>query len=513
MGTKFTAIGSSSTAAAIARHLATSKPCQTPLASGAENPAKPVETPQFSSPRSRIACSVCACAMPATKAVAAKAPTNTDFFMSSSLLSPPSRRSAPEYPGLHDSIPFISSASANLCRFPFAGQAWKWKIAVKMPGSCAHCPEMGRIAKADRHDYVCLRGRPGGFKHASKYHALALANPASASIENIEENRGLANHPPPGGNGNPGALAGATGGSQIEKAASLEPKEYSEPAPRATLSAVTDWNRNRWAWKRAVLADRRLADRAKLLATVLVDTFAHCETGRCNPSNETLAETLGKDVRSIRRAVAELRAAGWIDTRTGRGRGARIAFVFLTGDGTVPIADTRKVAEMAAYRSEPPGERRTDVSAYQTEKRTPEPAERRTPASGKADRTVRVLHRTKEKPNTRAPARPAGADHSQARRPANARPVPFSRVVHRGSSAEADWNRFAAEHNQPSLPEVGLRASDAEGPGWDMPWIFPPPAHDPERVEQAVSFFWWLVNQRNDRARASAPPHAMAAGG
>ena len=324
----------------------------------------------------------------------------------------------------------------------------------------------------------------------------------------------MANHPPPGGNGNPGAsVADATGGSQIEKAACLKSEKYSETAPRATLSAVTDWNRNRWAWKRAVLADRRLADRAKLLATVLVDTFANCETGRCNPCNDTLAETLGKDVRSIRRAVAELRAAGWIDTRTGRGRGARIAFVFLTGDGTVPIADPRKVAEMAAYRSEPPRERRTDVSSYQTEKRTPEPAERRTPASGKADTTVRVLHRTKEKPNTRAHARPAEAHHPEARRPANARPVPFSRVVHRGASAEADWNRWLADRRLPDLSQIGLRASDPEGPGWDMPWKFPPPANDPDRTEKAERFAWWLVNIANDRARKAAPAHALAAGG
>lgn len=323
----------------------------------------------------------------------------------------------------------------------------------------------------------------------------------------------MANHPPPGGNGNPGALAGATGGSQIEKAASLDPEKYSQTAPRATLSVVTDWNRNRWAWKRAVLADRRLADRAKLLATVLVDTFAHHKTGRCNPENDTLAETLGKDVRSIRRAVAELRAAGWIDTRTGRGRGARIAFVFLTGDGTIPIADPRKVAEMGAYRSEPPRERRTDVSAYQTEKRTSEPAERRTPASGKADTTVRVLHRTKEKPNARAHARPAEADHSQAGRRANARPVPFSRCVHRGTSAEADWNRWLDDQRLADLSQIGLPASDPEGPGWDMPWKYPPPKHDAERTEKAERFAWWLVNIANERARKAAPAHALTAGG
>lgn len=170
-------------------------------------------------------------------------------------------------------------------------------------------------------------------------------------------------------------MADATGGKQIEKAASLKTKKHSQTAPRATLSAVADWQRNRWAWKRAVLADRRLADCAKLLATGLVGTFAHCETGRCNPSNETLAETLGKDVRNIRRAVAERRAAGWIDTRTGRGRGARIAFIFLTGGGSVPIADPRKVTEMATYRTEQARDKRTDVSAYPAESRTPETVE------------------------------------------------------------------------------------------------------------------------------------------
>ena len=359
-------------------------------------------------------------------------------------------------------------------------------------------------------------GRPGGFRHAFKNHALALANPASASIENIEENRALANHPPPGENGNPGALAGATGGKQIEKATCLKTEKYSQTAPRASLSAVADWQRNRWAWKRAVLADRRLADRAKLLATVLVDTFAHCETGRCNPSNETLAETLGKDVRSIRRAVAELRAAGWIDTRTGRGRGARIAFIFLTGDGSVPIADPRKVTEMATYRTEQARDKRTEVSTYPAESRTPETAEnpeKRTTASGKADTSVRVLHRTKEKPNTRAHARPTEPDLFDEQKPAGHRPVPFSRVVHRGTSAEADWNGWLADRKLPDLSQIGLRTSDREGAGFDMPWKFPPPAHDPDRTEQAERFAFWLVNQRNERARQTAPAHALAAGG
>jgi hypothetical protein len=73
--------GSPRTAAATARHTATSKPDQLPLASGSEKPVRPVVTPQFSSPRAFTSSTVPAEAKPATMAAAESVPRNTDFFI------------------------------------------------------------------------------------------------------------------------------------------------------------------------------------------------------------------------------------------------------------------------------------------------------------------------------------------------------------------------------------------------------------------------------------------------
>ena len=50
VGTNLTALPSPKTAAATARHTATSKPPQTPFASARAKPARPVDTPHLSSP-------------------------------------------------------------------------------------------------------------------------------------------------------------------------------------------------------------------------------------------------------------------------------------------------------------------------------------------------------------------------------------------------------------------------------------------------------------------------------
>lgn len=95
------------------------------------------------------------------------------------------------------------------------------------------------------------------------------------------------------------------------------------------------------------MKDHRLSDGAKLVAVVLCDTFANSKTALCYPGVKTLAETLGKSERSIRRALAELREAGWIVTEAGRRPHDRQGFIFTKGDGTVLMDE--KVADLCAH--------------------------------------------------------------------------------------------------------------------------------------------------------------------
>src|SRR6218665_763414 len=69
-GTYFTLVGSLKIAAAMPRHISTSKPAQLPLSSGAEKPGSPWVTPQDNMPRSFTVLSVCADALCAVKPAA-----------------------------------------------------------------------------------------------------------------------------------------------------------------------------------------------------------------------------------------------------------------------------------------------------------------------------------------------------------------------------------------------------------------------------------------------------------
>ena len=70
--------------------------------------------------------------------------------------------------------------------------------------------------------------------------------------------------------------------------------------------------------QRLVLSQPHLSMRAKVAFTVLIDCF-NCETGRCNPTRETLMAALGVKVDTIKRALAELEQAKWISRKFTRG--------------------------------------------------------------------------------------------------------------------------------------------------------------------------------------------------
>jgi len=137
------------------------------------------------------------------------------------------------------------------------------------------------------------------------------------------------------------------------------------------------WSDTRWAWKRGVRQDASLSDAAKVLAAALCDDWANHESGFCNPSVATLAKSLGKAERSIQRAIAALKAAGWLDTvvrgrgdRGGNGKGDQGSeFVFLMAQPQAPETvseaagnDAEKVTPLAPFRDKGDTQRVTLVT-------------------------------------------------------------------------------------------------------------------------------------------------------
>jgi hypothetical protein len=60
------------------------------------------------------------------------------------------------------------------------------------------------------------------------------------------------------------------------------------------------------------MADESLRPVAKVVAAVLLITFRNNKTLLCNPSYEAIAKHAGCSVRTAKRAINDLRAAGWL---------------------------------------------------------------------------------------------------------------------------------------------------------------------------------------------------------
>lgn len=78
---------------------------------------------------------------------------------------------------------------------------------------------------------------------------------------------------------------------------------------------------NRYEWLKAVLQLPEVAASTKNVAAALAIEFANDETGKICPALTTLAEYLKLSIATIKRAIRELVASGWLDRTEGRGAG------------------------------------------------------------------------------------------------------------------------------------------------------------------------------------------------
>ncbi|MGK7758033.1 helix-turn-helix domain-containing protein [Marinovum sp. B10] len=103
-----------------------------------------------------------------------------------------------------------------------------------------------------------------------------------------------------------------------------------------------DWERARFRWLNALTADPDLSDRAFRVGVILAFTFANAGTARCDPSNAQVAEVLGRSADTVKRAVAELVAGGWITRKPGRHTGAPSKYAFVLRASVVPFPSAKR---------------------------------------------------------------------------------------------------------------------------------------------------------------------------
>lgn len=119
---------------------------------------------------------------------------------------------------------------------------------------------------------------------------------------------------------------------------------------------------SKFEWKRAFDAaaiPQNYSARAIVLASRLAD---HCNlrTGRCDPRQDVLAKGMGVNERTVRRAVKELKDAGWITSKRG-GRDDSVSFTLVIPDSMLSGMDNVTTPSQACVTS--PGTR----GSYRTE--------------------------------------------------------------------------------------------------------------------------------------------------
>ena len=339
---------------------------------------------------------------------------------------------------------------------------------------------------------------------------LACPTPSDCPIENNGEIRHLSNRFAGVENENPGALVGASGANV--KALQLQPEDYTDtPAAARRVDQNGNWNRARWGWLKAITGDADLSPMARLLAHVLATQFSHHETAHCAPGTETLADALATSVDTIKRALRDLAAAGWLIKTEGRGRGNRSEIFFLGGNNVVPMIcpkgpeasghDSPKAAQATTTKPEKGG---NPAPLADHERATKKGADMRgkgsksAPSYIKADpKNIQRAGQPSETPNLQRPS--SRMDFTNFDRAMTSekwdRPL-FP--IKPDSDAVDDWDRWLAKRGHPSVAQIAPKNAGE----WGLPFRRPP--SEAGSIEAMLSEKWARVFTLKAKGRANA---------
>ncbi|MCE8548304.1 helix-turn-helix domain-containing protein [Ruegeria pomeroyi] len=230
---------------------------------------------------------------------------------------------------------------------------------------------------------------------------------------------------------------------------------------------------NRFDWLKSVMRSD-VSPSAKNVATVLAVQFANDETGQLNPSRDTLADYLNVHRDTIKRAIRELRNAGWLIVFEGRGRGNSSGFRLVSPGKVVAITAAKKRADL--HR-----EKGADMHPYSEEKG--------------AD-----LHR---KGGRFAPSYIRQEQSIEQRaREAKAGGCPVDRLsrIDPGSYRVTAWDEWLTERGWPCLADLQVKQ---EG-GYLVPYAMPPEDPDGAAARVTNRYLSWACNRGSERHEASA---------
>ena len=278
--------------------------------------------------------------------------------------------------------------------------------------------------------------------------------------------------------------------SKVQSRLATENQQLTSASSNLSLQ-VTDWNRARWGWLRAVSGDGSISPMARLLACALVTNFSHHQTAHCAPGFDTLADALCTSVDTIKRAVRDLASAGWLIRTEGRGRGNRSEIFFLGSSNVVPMMPPRglETSERDLTKSLksplPRHDKGGKAAPLYEGKRTAQKGADMLRKGGKS-----ALSHIKAEPKNNQKAQTSACDASER---------PFAHhcaVAVEWSNGETEWNEWLAKHGLPKLRELGRKSSNRFYCGWDVPYCIPPSKDDPITQSISLKFFRWCAYQK-----------------
>lgn len=229
---------------------------------------------------------------------------------------------------------------------------------------------------------------------------------------------------------------------------------------------------NRFDWLKSVMRSD-VSPSAKNVATVLAVQFANDETGQLNPSRDTLADYLNVHRDTIKRAIRELKNAGWLIVFEGRGRGNSSGFRLVSPGKVVAITAAQKRADLHPKKG-------ADVHPYQKEKGAD--------LHGKGGKSAPSYIRQEQSFEQRA-------------REANGRcPVDRLSRIELGSYRATAWDEWLIERGWPCLADLRVKQ---EG-GYLVPFPMPPEDPDGAATRVANRYLSWACNRGSERREASA---------
>lgn len=225
----------------------------------------------------------------------------------------------------------------------------------------------------------------------------------------------------------------------------------------------------RFDWLKAVIQDHNLTAISKVIATTLAAEFANDRTRETFPSMEKMASYIGVSLPTVKRAIRALVEAGWLGRTEARGSGHITQYSLLSPGKVVAFVSVKKGV-------------RSDLSK----------PEKGSTMKAKGVRSEPFHNKEEQYFNNR------GGKPQVRPFPNRCAVIPF------GSEAEAAWDDWYAENRLPSLSEMGVKSSDANGRGWDALSKYPPNQEDHDEIDRTLRHAAWAYNLMHERQEKSA---------